>query len=80
VAVNGRKWSPEFLRSAIQRAKSNKEPIELLAQNGDYFRTYHVDYHDGEKYPHLEAINGKTNVLDEIGKMKATAISVPASY
>jgi predicted metalloprotease with PDZ domain len=80
VAVNGRKWTPELLRSAIQRAKTSKEPIDLLAQNGDYFRTYHVDYHDGERYPHLEAISGKPDVLGAISKMKAGAISVPTTY
>ena len=71
LAVNGRRWTPELLRDAIQRAKNNKEPIELLAENNDYFQTYRVEYHGGEKYPHLEAISGKTDVLSEISKMKA---------
>ena len=71
LAVNGRRWTPELLRDAIQRAKNNKEPIELLAENNDYFQTYRVEYHGGEKYPHLEAITGKTDVLSEISKMKA---------
>jgi predicted metalloprotease with PDZ domain len=80
VAVNGRKWSPELLRSAIQGAKGKKEPIEILAQNGDYFRTFRIDCHEGEKYPHLEAITGKPDVLAEIAKMKASAVAVPTNY
>jgi predicted metalloprotease with PDZ domain len=80
VAVNGRKWTPEFLRAAIQSAKSNQDPIELLAQNGDYFQTYHVDYHGGERYPHLETIRGKPDVLAEIARMKAPAVALPTSY
>jgi predicted metalloprotease with PDZ domain len=80
VAVNGRKWSGDILRDAIKRAKSNKDPIELLAQNGDFFQTYHVDYHGGERYPHLEAIGGKPDVLSEIIKMKAEAVPVPTTY
>jgi predicted metalloprotease with PDZ domain len=80
VAVNGRKWTPEFLRAAIQSAKNSKEPIELLAQNGDYFQTYHVDYHRGERYPHLEAISGKPDVLEEIARMKAPAVALPTGY
>jgi predicted metalloprotease with PDZ domain len=80
VAVNGRKWSPDILRDAIARAKNSKDPIELLAQNGDFFQTYRVDYHGGERYPHLEPIRGKTDVLTEIAKMKAPAIALPTSY
>jgi len=80
VAVNGRKWSPELLRSAIQQAKSGKEPIELLAENDEYYQTYRIDYHGGEKFPHLEPISGKADVLTEIAKMRAPAIAVPAKY
>ena len=80
VAVNGRKWNPELLRDAIRRAKDSKEPIELLAQNGDYFHSYQVDYHGGERYPHLEAMGGKADVLSEIGKRKAAEVAVPAKY
>jgi predicted metalloprotease with PDZ domain len=71
LAVNGRRWTPELLRDAIKRAGNNKEPIELLAENNDYFQIYRVEYHGGEKYPHLEATSGKTDVLAEISRMKA---------
>lgn len=80
VAVNGRRWAPDLLRDAIRRAKDTTEPIDVLAENGEYFRTYAIDYHGGEKYPHLEAVPGKTDVLTEIGKMKAAAVAVPAKY
>jgi predicted metalloprotease with PDZ domain len=80
VAVNGRKWSPDILRDAIARAKNSKEPIELLAENGDYFQTYRIDYHGGERYPHLEPLKGKTDVLTEIMKMKAPAVPLPTNY
>jgi predicted metalloprotease with PDZ domain len=80
VAVNGRKWSPEILRDAIKRAKGGTDPIELLAQNGDFYHTYRIDYNGGERYPHLETVSGKTDMLSEIAKMKAAAIPVPTSY
>ena len=80
VAVNGRKWTPEILRDAVKQAKNSKDPIELLAQNGDFFQTYPIDYHGGERNPHLEPINGKADVLAEIAKMKAAAVPVPASF
>ena len=80
VAVNGRKWSPDILRDAITRAKTGKDPIELLAENGDFFQTYLIDYHGGERYPHLEPLTGKTDLLTEIAKMKAAAIPLPTTY
>ena len=80
VAVDGRKWSPDMLREAIRRAKASKEPLELLAQNGDYFRTYRIDYHGGERYPHLEVISGKMDLLTEIVRMKAAPVAAPAKY
>jgi len=80
VGVDGRKWTPEFLRDAIRRAKTRKEPIELLLENGDYYTTVKIDYHGGELYPHLEAIGGKADVLSEIAKMKAPAVALPTVY
>jgi predicted metalloprotease with PDZ domain len=74
VAVNGRRWNPDDLHAAIRQAKTTSEPIELLLENEDFFQTYHVDYHDGERYPHLERISGKPDLLSEIAKMKAPPV------
>jgi predicted metalloprotease with PDZ domain len=79
VAVNHRKWSPETLRDAIQQAKTSKDPIEILAESGDYYQTYRIDYHGGERYPHLQAISGKTDVLTEIAHRKAPQVPLPDS-
>jgi predicted metalloprotease with PDZ domain len=73
VAVNGRKWTPDILREAIRAAKDSKEPIELLVENEEFYQTVKVDWHEGERYPHLEAIAGKADVLSEIVKGKAPA-------
>ncbi|MGB9471756.1 MAG: hypothetical protein WBQ59_20590, partial [Candidatus Acidiferrum sp.] len=80
VAVNGRKWNPDILRDAIARTKNGKEPIELLTENGDFYQTYRIDYHGGERYPHLEPIGGKTDLLTEITKMKAPAVPLPTNF
>lgn len=77
VAVNSRRWSPDILREAIRQAKNSKDPIELLAQNGDFFQTYRIDYHGGERYPHLEPISGKPDMLEEIARMKAAPVPAP---
>jgi predicted metalloprotease with PDZ domain len=68
IAVNGRAWSPEILRRAVSSASTNREPLELLVENGDYFKTCKLNYHDGEKYPCLEHTAGKPDLLAEILK------------
>ena len=77
VAVNGRKWNPEILRGAIRQAQSGHELIELLIENQDFFHSYRVDYHGGERYPHLERISGKPDLLSEIARMKAPRVILP---
>jgi predicted metalloprotease with PDZ domain len=76
VAVNGRKWNVDDLHAAIKQAKGGQAPIDLLIENEDFFQTYHVDYHGGERYPHLEQISGKSDLLGEIAKMKAPVVAV----
>jgi len=70
VAVNGRRFSPEVLHDAISAAKGSKDPIELLVENTDYFRTFKLDYHDGEKYPRLVRDENKPDLLTEILKAR----------
>jgi predicted metalloprotease with PDZ domain len=69
VAVNGRRFSPEILRDAVKATK-NSTPLELLVENTDYYKTYKIDYHGGEKYPHLVRDESKPDLLGEILKAK----------
>ena len=70
IAVNGRHFSGEVLRDAIKAAKNNNAPIELLVENTDYYKTYKLDYHGGEAYPHLVRDDSKPDLLTEILKAK----------
>jgi predicted metalloprotease with PDZ domain len=70
IAVNGRKFNDHVLRDAIRDAKGSQQPIELLIQNADYFKSYRLDYHDGEKYPLLQR-NEKPDTLTDIIKPRA---------
>jgi len=70
VAVNGRRYFPEALRDAIRASKSSAAPIELLVENADYYQTYKIDYHGGEKYPHLVRDLSKPDLLSEILQAK----------
>jgi predicted metalloprotease with PDZ domain len=66
VAVNGHAFTGEVLKRAIREAKTT--PIELIVSNDNEFRTVRLDYHDGEKYPRLERVQGTPDLLDEILK------------
>ncbi|MGA7753146.1 MAG: M61 family peptidase [Candidatus Sulfotelmatobacter sp.] len=70
VAVNGRRFSPEIFRDAVKSAKGGSAPIELLVENADYYKTYKLDYHGGEMYPHLVRDASKPDLLTEILKAK----------
>ncbi len=68
IAVNGKRFSASVLRDALRAGKSSAAPLELLVQNTDYFNTYKVDYHGGEKYPHLVRDESKPDLLSDIIK------------
>jgi predicted metalloprotease with PDZ domain len=71
VGVNGRLFTPDILDDAIKASKSNSRPIELLVIVNDYYKTCSVDYHDGERYPHLIRIPDKPDYLDDLLKPEA---------
>jgi predicted metalloprotease with PDZ domain len=66
VAVNGSRFSAEVLSDVLRAAKHSSDPIELLVENTDYYRIYKLDYHGGEKYPHLVRDESKPDVLTQI--------------
>ena len=66
VAVNGRQFTTTVLRDAVAQTASDAKPLELLLKNGEYFETRKVDYRGGEKYPHLQHVKDKTDVLTDI--------------
>jgi predicted metalloprotease with PDZ domain len=70
IAVNGRQYAPEILREALRAGKDGTTPLELLVENTDYYKTYKLDYHGGERYAHLERDESKPDLLTEIYKAK----------
>ena len=64
IAVNERKWTPEFLHAVIKAAQTSPAPIDLLVENGQFFQTYSVAYHEGDKNPHLERRSGRRDLLE----------------
>lgn len=70
-SVNGRGFSLSALREAVQGAASTAKPIEVAAQNGVQTATYRIDYHGGERYPHLERDASKPDMLSVIVRPRA---------
>jgi len=66
LAVNDVIYSNDVIREAIQKAKNSKEPIRLLLQADNYVLSAEIDYHDGERFPALERVEGTPDYLDDI--------------
>jgi predicted metalloprotease with PDZ domain len=61
-AVNGRKYDGGALREEIRA----KKPLDLSVEQGSFAGTFHIGYRDGERFPHLERIEGKPDLLSDI--------------
>jgi predicted metalloprotease with PDZ domain len=68
VAVNGRQFSGDLFKNALDDAKAGSAPIELIVSNTGYYKIIHLDYHGGQKYPHLEKVTGAPDLIDDILK------------
>jgi predicted metalloprotease with PDZ domain len=64
VAVNARKFNEETLRAAV--ARTGTEKLELLVENAETYRSYPLDYAGGARYPRLERIPGRPDLLTAI--------------
>lgn len=70
-SVNGRQFTATVLREEVQGAGKSGAPIELMVRNGEYTSMHKVDYHGGERYPHLERRDGQADMLTEIVQPRA---------
>lgn len=70
LGVGGHVYSARAVEAALAEAKGGKAPIEIVAADGDALRIHRLDYHGGLRYPHLERIDGKPDVLGEILKAR----------
>ncbi len=65
IAVNNRQYNSTVLREAVEATASGK-PLELLVKNGEYFETHRIDYHGGERYPHLVRDPSRPDIVSQI--------------
>lgn len=68
VGINGRVYTPDLLKEAIKNSPQSSSPITLLVVDDDYYRTCAIDYHGGDRYPHLVQEQGKPDYLGELLK------------
>jgi predicted metalloprotease with PDZ domain len=70
IGVNGRRFSGDRLRQAVDATRGG-EKLSLLLENNEYFKTAPLDYAEGEKYPHLQRVKDKPDVLSDILRARA---------
>ena len=66
IAVNGRAFTPDRLQAAVSASKGSMAPLEVIAENGEFFQTFDLNYHGGLQYPHLVRDLSKTDLLSKI--------------
>jgi predicted metalloprotease with PDZ domain len=79
MAINGRVATATGLTKAIRDAKGTSDPIHLIVQTESFVKNIDVDYHDGEKYPVLEKIEGAPATLDDITKPLSDQTKLPTA-
>ncbi len=75
VAVNGRAFDETALREALLAAAQPGASggIDLLVRVLDDYRTVHVEYRDGPRYPHLERLPGTVDRLSAVLRARSAA-------
>jgi predicted metalloprotease with PDZ domain len=66
IGINGEDFTADRLRDAVVEATHTTEPIELEVREGEYHTTYRIDYHDGERFPHLVLDERRPDILSDI--------------
>ena len=57
-------WSTKnCLRDAVKASTTNREPVKLLTVSDDFYQVSTIYYHGGEKYPVLERVPSKPDLL-----------------
>ncbi len=66
VAVGMQEYKPERLAQAITANQDGQHPIQLLVKDGEHYRMVTIDWRGGLRYPALERIAGKPDLLGAI--------------
>ncbi|HEX4959857.1 MAG TPA: M61 family peptidase [Thermoanaerobaculia bacterium] len=70
LGVGGHVYSERAVEAALAEAKGGSTPLEIVTADGDSIRVHKLDYHGGPRYPHLERIEGRPDVLADVLKAR----------
>lgn len=65
LAVDGRRFSADVLHDALRAHKGSAAPLQLIVDNGGFFKVVTFEAQAGERYPHLVRTTAP-NVLEQI--------------
>ena len=65
VAVNSRRFGPKVMDEALAAAQKHNQSILLLLEDGDFFRTYRIDYRGGAKFAKLRALERPAGPVEQ---------------
>ncbi|HMF56931.1 MAG TPA: PDZ domain-containing protein [Pyrinomonadaceae bacterium] len=68
VSVNGQSWSAEAMRGAVKATKNSAAPLQLVVETGGQQVAFQLNYHDGDRYPHLVRDAARPDLLAQILK------------
>ncbi len=68
MAIDDRAFAPDLLHDALKATKTGTQSIRLLVLDDDYYKSCTIDYHGGERYPHLVREESRPDYLDELAK------------
>jgi len=66
LAINGRDYSAEGMKAALDKAAKDKRPIDLTLRHAGGVRMVAIDYQGGQRYPRLERVPGAPARLDAL--------------
>ncbi len=66
IAVNGREYTPDVMYNAMKEAQHSHQPIQVVMEKDQLFRTISIPYYDGPRYPHLVRIPSVPQRLTDI--------------
>jgi predicted metalloprotease with PDZ domain len=72
LAVNDQEFSPDRLRLALRSARTSTAPIRFIVDDLGVLQTFAVDYHGGERYPHLVRDPERPDLLSAIAAPRIT--------
>jgi predicted metalloprotease with PDZ domain len=74
IAVDGRRYKADRLREQLRARRNAATPLELLAEQGDFVRTFQVDWPGSPAYPALARDPSRPDLLSEILKPRTSSV------